>query len=362
MGTNKSTKKSKGRKATVLDLFSGCGGLSFGFEKAGYEVLYGIDNWADALLTFKRNHPKSSTILADLMSDSVESIVKANGIKPGDIDVIVGGPPCQGFSISGKRNPTDPRNRLYTSFVAFLKVLKPKVFVMENVPNLISMQEGKIKDTILSDLEKAGYTVSYKILKASDYGVPQNRRRVFFVGIRNKQTFEFPDPIFGTDDNPYITVAEAISDLPERTIADGSKYPSSPRSDYQREMRVGSNTLHNHEIIEHSEKTKEIIAMVPNGGNYKNLPKHLWHTRKVNIAWTRLNSEKPSYTIDTGHNHIFHYKYNRVPTARESARIQSFPDTFVFLGKNKASHLKQVGNAVPPKLAVVIAKKLVQYI
>ncbi len=362
MGNKKSAQKNLRRKATVMDLFSGCGGLSFGFEEAGYQVLYGIDNWEDALKTFKLNHPGSETILADLMHESVEEIVKKNRIKVGDIDVIVGGPPCQGFSISGKRNPHDPRNKLYVSFIAFLKVLKPKAFVMENVPNLVSMQNGNIKDTILSDLKQAGYSVSYKILKASDYGVPQNRRRVFFVGIRNGKEFEFPEPTFGIEGRPHITASEAISDLPEQTVTDGEPYSVAPRSEFQNEIRKGSRSLHNHEIIEHSSKTKEIIAMVPDGGNYKNLPKRLWSTRKVNIAWTRLSSKKPSYTIDTGHNHIFHYKFNRVPTARESARIQSFPDSFVFLGKNKASHLKQVGNAVPPKLAVAVAKKLVQYL
>ncbi len=350
------------KKPRVLDLFSGCGGLSYGFKVAGYEVLYGIDNWEDALLTFRYNHPESKTILADLMAESVNDLINKHSIQPGDIDVIVGGPPCQGFSISGKRNPHDPRNRLYTSFVAFLEALKPKAFVMENVPNLVSMQGGSIKDTILFDMKKAGYTVTYKILKASDYGVPQNRRRVFFVGIRGDKIFEFPEAIFGADAHPHITAKEAIGDLPQQSIADGKKYPTLPHSAYQKEMRIGSLAIHNHEIIEHLPQTKKIIAMVPDGGNYKNLPKKLWDIRKVNIAWTRLNSTKPSYTIDTGHNHLFHYKYNRVPTARESARIQSFPDSFIFYGKNKASHLKQVGNAVPPKLAVAIARKLVQYL
>ncbi len=352
----------RSKKPGVIDLFSGCGGLSFGFEQAGYQILCGIDNWEDSLLTFKHNHPESSTILADLMTDSAEEIVKKYKMKSMNADVIVGGPPCQGFSISGKRNPHDPRNRLYTSFIAFLKILKPKAFIMENVPNLVSMQQGKIKDTILSDFKNAGYSVSYHILKASDFGVPQNRRRVFFVGLRDGALFDFPEAIFGTGKIPYVSVAEAINDLPERTIKDGESYPSAPKSSYQKEMRIGSPSLYNHEIIEHSEKTKKIIAMVPDGGNYKDLPKKLWDTRKVNIAWTRLNSKKPSYTIDTGHNHIFHYKYNRVPTARESARIQSFPDSFIFLGKNKASHLKQVGNAVPPKLAAAIAKNLLKYI
>lgn len=346
------------KKIKVVDLFSGCGGLSFGLCEAGFEVVLGVDNWQDSLDTFAKNHISAKTYNADLSKETPAAICKKFGIKREEIDVVVGGPPCQGFSISGKRNPDDPRNKLYRSFVDFVSYLRPKAFVMENVPNLVSMQGGKIKDQIISDFSEHGYRVEWKILDASDFGVPQKRKRVFFVGLLGETAFEFPT---GKITKP-ITAAEAISDLPEETVPNGYEYPTNAKTDYQEEMRKGSRSLHNHEIIVHTEKTKKIIAMVPDGGNYKNLPKHLWNTRKVNIAWTRLNSGKPSYTIDTGHNHIFHYKYNRVPTARESARIQSFPDTFVFWGKNKASHLKQVGNAVPPKLAAAIGKKLLKYI
>ena len=352
--------KSQGspKKISVVDLFSGCGGLSFGVCEAGFNVVLGVDNWQDALDTFSKNHEGASIYNADLSKDTPAAICKKLGIKRGDVGVVVGGPPCQGFSISGKRNPDDPRNKLYKSFVDFVSYLKPKAFIMENVPNLVSMQKGKIKDTIISDFAEYGYSVVWKILDASEFGVPQKRKRVFFIGLLGDSAFEFPtDKI----DKP-ITTSEAINDLPEKTVSDGEGYPSSPQNNYQKEMRMGSRSLYNHEVIEHTDKTKRIIDMVPDGGNYKNLPKKLWDTRKVNIAWTRLNSRKPSYTIDTGHNHIFHYKYNRVPTARESARIQSFPDTFVFLGENKASHLKQVGNAVPPKLAAAIGKKLLKYL
>src|SRR3989338_780438 len=345
-------------KPRVLDLFSGCGGLSYGFEGAGYEIVAAVDNWDDSLLTFSANHPGSKAILTDLATEKPAEILKKYGIKPGSIDVIVGGPPCQGFSISGKRNPDDPRNKLYKSFVDFVAYLKPKAFIMENVPNLVSMQGGKIRDKIISDFSEHKYRVEWKILDASDFGVPQKRRRVFFVGLLGETAFEFPAEKIVKP----ITAAEAISDLPEESLSGGHGYLTDPENDYQKEIRRGSNVLYNHEIIVHTEKTRGIIAMVPDGGNYKNLPKKLWDTRKVNIAWTRLNSKKPSYTIDTGHNHIFHYKYNRVPTTRETARIQSFPDKFIFWGKNKASHLKQVGNAAPPKLAAAIGKKLLKYI
>ena len=342
-------------KNNVLDLFCGCGGLSHGFIEAGYEVVAGIDHWQDALDTFAFNHTQSKAIKADLFNVSPKEIAKQ--LKTTNIDVIIGGPPCQGFSIAGKRLIDDERNQLYKSFVEFVSYFKPKAFIMENVPNIISMGKGAVKDEIIEDFTKLGYTVTYKILLASEYGVPQNRRRAFFVGLKNGQTFDFPLPT----NQHLVTCEQAISDLPDETIDDGENYPVEAQSDYQRLMRMNSTVLNNHQATIHTPKTVEIIAQVPDGGNYKDLPEHLRETRKVNIAWTRFNSQKPSFTIDTGHRHHFHYRFNRVPTVRESARLQSFPDSFIFL-KGKTSQYKQVGNAVPPLLAQVLAEKLKDYL
>ena len=336
---------------SVLDLFCGCGGLSLGFEKAGYNVLLGVDVWKDALITYKANHLNSNTLCADLSTLSPEEVSTKIGGKT--IDVIIGGPPCQGFSIAGKRIIDDERNTLYKSFVRMVAYFKPKAFVLENVPNILTMGSGAIKEAIINDFESLGYKVVTKVLLASNYGVPQNRKRAIFVGLKSQQEFEYPAPTVES----AITVKEAISDLPEYSISEGDSYPIEPLSEYQRVMRNNSKGLYNHEITIHNDKTKEIISLVPDGGNYKNLPLELQATRKVHIAWTRLNSTRPSITIDTGHNHHFHYVFNRVPTVRESARIQSFPDDFIFLC-GKTSQLKQVGNAVPPLMAEVIAKKL----
>ena len=342
-------------KPTVIDLFCGCGGLSYGFIEAGYDVLLGIDHWKDAVVTFENTHQNAKGIISDLFTETPKVIAQKTGIK--NIDVIIGGPPCQGFSIAGKRIVDDERNKLYKSFVSFVKYYQPKVFLMENVPNIVSMGNGVVKDSIINDFEKLGYTVVYKILLASDYGVPQNRKRAFFIGTKNNKEFVFPEPTT----EKHITSKEAISDLPKETLDDGSKYPIKAQNEFQRLMRKNSSGVFNHQITIHNEKTIEIISMVPDGGNYKNLPKELHHTRKVNIAWTRLNSQKPSFTIDTGHNHHFHYEFNRVPTARESARLQSFPDDYIFKG-GKTSQLKQIGNAVPPLLAKTIAEELIKYI
>lgn len=338
------------KKLNVIDLFCGCGGLSLGFEQAGFNILLGIDMWKDALQTFEHNHKNGRTLCADLAN--LSAIDVDNAINHENVDVIIGGPPCQGFSIAGKRIVDDDRNKLYKSFVRMVDHFQPTAFVLENVPNILSIGDGIVRDAIIKDFSDLGYNVETKVLTASDYGVPQNRRRAIFVGLKHG-TFDFDIPVV----SHKVTTGEALSDLPEQSIVDGAVYPQNPESDYQSLMRSNTDVVYNHEVTTHNQQTVDIISMVPDGGNYKNLPEELQGTRKVHIAWTRLNSQKPSITIDTGHRHHFHYKWNRVPTVRESARIQSFPDDFIFLC-SRTSQYKQVGNAVPPLMAKAIAEQL----
>ena len=342
-------------KHTFIDLFSGCGGLSLGFEMAGFAGILAIDNWKDALTTYAYNRKGARTLCGDLATLDPYKIKAEYYIS--DVDVIIGGPPCQGFSVAGKRIIEDERNKLYKSFVGFVDCFRPHAFVMENVPNILSIGNGMVKDSIIKDFESLGYKVSVQVITASDYGVPQNRRRAVFVGLANGKEFQFPEPY----KIEKVTSLDALSDLPENSLADGSPYPTEPSCDFQCYARKDSIGVYNHDITIHNDKTKEIIAMVPDGGNYKDLPIELQQTRKVHIAWTRLCSSKPSFTIDCGHNHHFHYKYNRVPTARESARLQSFPDRFIFLG-NKGSQLRQIGNAVPPLMSKAISNQLLKYL
>ncbi len=337
------------KKITAIDLFCGAGGLSLGLQQAGVEILAGFDNCQDSLDSYTFNHKDSLGINSDLSND-IHDLNQFSGI-----DLVVGSPPCQGFSISGKRNPNDLRNSLYKIYTKTLDNLKPKVFIMENVPNLISMDSGRFKKEIMNELGSLGYQIASKVLLASDFGVPQNRRRVFFVGTREK-SYKFGENKIISN---QITTEQAISDLPQYSLEDGSKYSSNPKSNYQKSLRKNSNGVWNHQITQHAQKTIDTIALVPDGGNYKDLPKTLQKTRKVNIAWTRYSSNHPSFTIDTGHRHHFHYKYNRVPTVRESARLQSFPDTFIFKG-SKTSQYKQVGNAVPPLLAKALFNDIIE--
>ncbi len=340
----------------VLDLFCGCGGLSYGFESAGYNIVLGIDNDRKALETFELNHKGAKSICGDITAIHSADIDAVTGGKK--IDVIIGGPPCQGMSLSGPRKFDDPRNKLYLSYIRLVEEIKPKAFVIENVPGLVSLFGGQIKDNIIKRLSALGYTVCYKILCAADYGVPQSRRRVVFVGLKNG-VFEYPAPL-----KKQITCEMALSDLPSLEYELGQEeqnYRTFAENDYQRLMRMRSEKVQNHIAAAHSKKVQDIIALVPDGGNYKDLPEPYRNSRNFHVAWTRFNSNKPAPTIDTGHRHHFHYKYNRVPTVRECARLQSFPDDFVFLG-NKTQQFRQVGNAVPPLMAQAIAEKLKEFI
>ena len=356
------------KKYNAIDLFCGCGGFSKGFEEAGFNIRFGIDMWNDAIVTYKRNFPKAVALNEDITKIDGQTILDMTGLKAENVDVIIGGPPCQGFSVSGKRMIDDERNKLYKSFVQVVSEIQPKVFVMENVPGLVRLFNGSVAEQVREDFTTIGYRVQMKILSSDNFGVPQQRKRVFFVGINDKKfskdvTYKYPIEFMGNGtDVPAWTSKDAISDLDfvpdDRVLGEDIPYEIEAQNDYQRQMREGSKSILNHSITLHNSKTKEIIAMVPDGGNYKDLPEELWSTRKVHIAWTRMDSSKPCFTIDTGHNHHFHYKENRVPTVRESARIQSFPDTFEFIGI-KTSQLKQVGNAVPPLLAKALGESVI---
>ena len=351
-----------GKKLTVIDLFSGCGGLSKGFLDAGYDVILGVDNDAPSLKTFEANHGHSKVLNADLFDkDAIKEIKKMTG--GAKVDVLVGGPPCQGFSLTGTRNFDDKRNRLYLSFIEAVKELKPKAFLIENVPGLVRLYDGAVKDEIIKRLGDMGYDVEWKILCAADYGVPQIRTRVVFVGLQKKYgKFIFPMPT-NTPEN-YITSSEAISDLPslENDLGEEqAEYTRRPLTDYQKKMRRNATHLYNHVGTKHTDMVKSVIALVPEGGNHKDLPDGVGTSRKFNEAWTRYHSKKPSKTIDTGHRNHFHYKYNRIPTVRENARLQSFPDDFEFKG-TRTQQNRQVGNAVPPILGYHIGRQIMSFL
>ena len=339
----------------VIDLFCGCGGFSKGFEDAGFEIVLAIDSWKDAIDTFNKNHHKPTGVtknIYDFTNNEIKKIAKDNNVVG-----IIGGPPCQGFSMVGKREANDERNTLYLQYVRFVEQIKPEFFILENVKGLLTLKKGYFKKEIIERFSSLGYNVTYKVLRACDYGVPQKRERVFFVGLRKdifkNEFFQYPNSV-----NHIVSTKEALSDLPSLDNNElATEYKTKPTNDFQKLMRKHSKSLKNNEKTEHTEQTKKIISMIPDGGNIKNLPEKYYKVRNYSSAFKRMNSKEPSTTIDCGHRNYFHYEENRIPTVRESARIQSFPDDFIFLG-TKTSQYTQVGNAVPPLLAQSIGEAI----
>ena len=344
-------------KRKVIDLFCGAGGLSLGFEKQNFESVLAIDMWSNAIDTFNNNRKNKVGVVKDI-AEVDEKFIKQY-VKE-HVSGVIGGPPCQGFSLAGRRSEDDERNKLEQEYFKTLSIINPDFFVIENVTGILSMKNGEVKDDIIKRAKKIGYNVYLDKLVASDYGVPQNRVRVFFVGIKenlDKGTFKFPKKF-----NYKVTCEEAISDLPSLDKNDDpSKYKTEATSKYQKEMRKNCDMVYNHEQTFHTEETKNLISHVPQGGSIKDLPENLRGNRKYSSLLRRMNSKSQSNTIDTGHRTYFHYKENRILSVREAARIQSFPDNYIFSG-SKVNQYKQVGNAVPPLLAEQVAKAIVDYL
>ena len=330
---------------------------------AGFNIVAGIDFDKDSVDTFKHNFPNADAICTDLMVYTEDKIKKYfAGMQ---IDVIVGGPPCQGFSNANRwqNEKSDPRNKLFFEYLRFVKVLKPRIVVIENVKGILSSNNGYAAKKIVALLMKLGYQCDSKILNAADYGVPQNRERTFFVAVKQSSKAD----IFQWDKIEKlerINVKEAISELYKFDNL-SSRIPiisAQPKTNYQVYLRHKNNELHNHEPVYPAKLTQERISNVPQGGNWQDIPKKLFKNNRTNrhsSAFKRLSEKDQSVTIDTGnaHSNYFHPIYNRIPTVREAARIQSFQDNFIFKG-SRTSQYRQVGNAVPPLLAKALAKAI----
>lgn len=394
------------RKFTMIDLFAAPGGLSLGFEMAGFKPVLAVDIDPKGMLTYSRNFPDSEVVVADIRKLESREIMRRAGISPGDIDVIVGGPPCQGFSTIGRvkiaslvregvwdlknqhpRFIDDPRNALYKEFVRIIRELQPAVFVMENVPGMMSYRNGEIVREIIEDFEKIGYRTEARVLNAVRFGVPQVRKRIFFIGTRIPDLpIIWAQPTHGepadscaslehfvedrTKLKPPVTVWEAIGDLPDPVpgragLADVRlDYDREPFSDYQRWAREGADGVHNHIARQHSRRDIEVFSMMGEGQWWRDLPpevKKLYGYRDdiFHDKMKRLRRDRPSWTVvahlyKDGYMYI-HPTQPRSITVREAARLQSFPDRFVFCG-SRTDQFKQVGNAVPPLLAKGVAE------
>ncbi len=364
----------------TIDLFSGCGGISLGFKWAGFKALLASDIDENCEKTFTHNFPNVPFICEDLSNVEKEQFDKH--VKE-EVDVIIGGPPCQGFSLANKRRnkvADDPRNRLFYEFVKVINWYNPKSFVMENVKGLLSMKSGEVIKQIVYEFENAGkfgYEVKYEVLKASDYGVPQARERVIFVGIRKDLGLipEFPEKNIENE----VTVNQAISDLPIINACEGSEiqnYEIKPQNEYQTFMRKNSKKVHNHIAMRHTKRVIERFKAIKNGQGLLDV----WDThgavqrgnpsKKSIVKFSqnnqRLHGDKPAPTIAASfQSNFIHPNLDRNFTAREGARLQSFPDDFIFKGmrtkmswEKGLSQYQQIGNAVPPLLGYEIAKTL----
>lgn len=343
-------------KPRVIDLFAGVGGLSLGFEKKGFDVVLANEYDASIAASYIANHKNTKMIVGDITSLDLEDTF---GKQAGTIDVVIGGPPCQGFSQKGQRKTIhDERNFLFKYYVSVVELVNPKYFVMENVPNLLTAEGGYFRHEIEELFNKLGYSLEYGVLNASDYGVPQNRRRAVIIGKLNGDAPKLPVP-----KRNDVTIWDAISDLAYLESGEGSeeqeyKYPA--ESDYEKMLRKDSSKLFNHIATKHSPLALERLALIPPNAGREVLPEEHLTKSIYSGTWTRMKKDEISVTIttrfDTPSSGKFTHPFlNRAITVREAARIQSFPDNFHFVG-NKGSQMKQVGNAVPPLLAAAIAE------
>lgn len=347
-----------------IDLFCGCGGLSLGFQMSGFQPVAGIDFNEAAIRTYKRNFKSAKAICADILKIDKEDILADIGnIK--DIDVIIGGPPCQGFSNANKNyvELDDPRNKLFFEFVKFVELAQPKVVLIENVPQIITKNNGYAKKRITEIFTQRGYYVTNEILDASNYGVPQKRLRNFFI-ITKDEEFNLASI---QKSQAKVTVKDAIGELYqfEGTAEDFRELHLPPDTPYRKYLRSADNKIYNHDIHYPAVIQQERISYVPQGGNWRDVPEDLWQTNRTtnsgrknrhSSAYKRLKEDDYSVTIDAGnqHSNYYHPIFHRLPTVREAARLQSFPDDFIFEGIMTEQYL-QVGNAVPPLLAKSIA-------
>jgi DNA (cytosine-5)-methyltransferase 1 len=373
--------------SVVFDLFCGTGGFSYGFNKANesFVTRLGIDSLSVATETFRTNHKEATIITTDIRKLKKQTVSDILDLQRDEVDVIIGGPPCQGFSSirpfrsSGE---DDPRNSLFEEFASYVNFFRPKIFVIENVVGLATYKGGKTVALMEQCFKELGYNTEWRILNAAHYGVPQKRERFIMIGALSGIEIKFPRPthyfggktigfrdkskmqttiqknLFSVEQSvsPAVTVMDAISDLPVVGSGEGSFiYEVEPLNPYQAARRKNSSQLTLHQSTDHSKRMLEIIRH--SGKNIDCIPKHLI-TSGFSSCYSRLDGDEPSVTITVNFvhpasNRCIHPSQNRALTPREGARLQSFDDTFVFKG-SRTQIVKQIGNAVPPELGKAI--------
>lgn len=363
----------RNKKITVIDLFAGVGGLSFGFEKDDhFQVLAANEILPNMAKAYELNHPNVRMYTDDIGNLTGSKILDDCELKAGELDILVGGPPCQAYSTVGKRLLDDPRGKLFQDYYRLLKDLKPKVFIYENVSGLLSMNGGTLLPHIMELFSSLGYKVQKRLLNAADFGAPQIRERVIIFGTSLDRDFHYPEPthidpnMLRPDQNlrPWVTLRDALSDLPPlENGGKATKYATAPQNEYQREMRENApSEIENHFVAKNGEHLVELMKLIAEGSSAWDLPKHQQPSSGFKNTYARLWWDRPSTTITRNlgtpsSSRCIHPTQNRALSTREGARLQGFPDNYKFFGSKSDMNL-QIGNAVPTQLSRALARQL----
>ena len=345
----------------IMDLFAGVGGLSYGFSKLPeFEIVAANEIEKDIAIAYTLNHPGVTMMNCDINDLTEEMLSEA--LKSQQIDIIVGGPPCQSYSTLGKRQ-MDDRANLFMQYKRVLNILKPKAFIFENVVGILSMDKGKLFKQIQAEFEELGYTLKHKILNAVDYGVPQQRERVILVGFRGANNFEYPTPTHGDGLKPYVTLRQAIGDLPVLKSGQSSScYAYQPDNDFLHFVRASAQGLTEHSAPKNGDNLIRIMEALQDGQCKDDLPEDIRPKSGYGNTYAKLWWDRPSTTITRNFacpssSRCIHPRDSRAMSIREGARLQSFPDDYKFYGSDSMKRL-EIGNAVPPLLSAAIAKQM----
>ncbi len=353
------------KKIVCVDIFAGAGGFSLGLSRNNIETILANEIEQDFAKTFKLNNPKAKMLNEDIHNIDFKKELKRIGNKT--VDILCGGPPCQGFSTVGSKNKKDKRNSLFWEFLRAVNEIEPKAVIFENVSGFKSLYNGKAFETLIKELGDIGYNVYSDVLNAADYGLPQYRKRTIVIGLSKGYSFEFPKILNSNSKNlfeeKYLTIMSAISDLPKLKVGEKKvNYSSLPKNSYQKKLRGNVKILTEHNCSNYGKKMQKIISLVPPNGDISDVPDSLRPKNYFNNVYARIDPSKPSPTITRNFGtpsstRCIHPYQNRALSTREGARLQGFPDNFVFYGSKTSKNL-QIGNAVPPMFGEIIGKQI----
>ena len=351
-------------KYNIVDLFAGVGGLSYGFSQLDeFEIIVANEIEKDIAKAYALNHPDVQVLNCDINALTEEKLAEVLGGKT--IDLVVGGPPCQSYSTLGKRR-MDERANLFMQYKRVLSILKPKAFVYENVSGIISMDHGRLFKRVQEEFAELGYSLKWQLLDAVNYGVPQHRERVILVGMRGENTFTYPKPTHGDGLKPYVTLKDAIGDLPViKSGGEADTYAKGADNEFLEFVRAhAKESVSEHKAPKNGAHLIKIMETLKDGEGKDDLPEDIRPKSGYGNTYAKLWWEKPSTTITRNFacpssSRCIHPRDSRAMSIREGARLQSFPDDYVFYGSDGMKRL-EIGNAVPPLLSVAIAKQILE--